>query len=513
MNEVFEELRSALYSVWHRRWLALGVAWGVCLLGWLVVAMVPNSYESKARVYVELDDVLSDQMKIAGDGKSEIMKVRQTLASSVNLKKVIQSTKLGEEIEGQADMNSAIAALEKDVEVTSEEDNLFEITAKVGDGKYSDSENAALSRDVVQKLIDIFREENIAGNRNQIADTMVFLDEQLEERKLELEAAEQRRLAFEAQYPELIGGTTTLATKIQQARTELRGIEGDLAGAQSALAAVEGQLASTPATISTGIITPAQQGGARAALAQAQANLAQLVGRGLTDSHPDVVSTKRQISILRRQAANERGPASTMGSQPNPAHSSLMAIRAERQGDVQAMNARKAALQADIAGLMASQATEPEVAAEANRISRDYEVLKTKYDDLLNDREEIRLRGQVDTNRSAFKFNVIDPPVVPRKPAAPNRPLLLLGVLFVGVGAGGAAAYAMSQMRSTFATTAKLERSMGLPVVGQISMTMKETGKALKAKRLKQWAGASAGLVGVFVILLVIEFVQVGAVA
>lgn len=513
MNEVFEELRSALYSVWHRRWLALGVAWAVCLLGWLVVAMIPNSYESKARIYVELDDVLSEQMKIAGDGRQEIMKVRQTLASSVNLENVIRSTKLGEDIQDQSDMESAIAALAKDVEVTSEEDNLFELTAKVGKGKYSDSENAALARDVVQKLIDIFREENVNGNRNEIAETLVFLDEQLDARKVELEAAEQRRLAFESQYPELIGGSTTLATKIQQARTELRGIEGDLAGAQSALAAVEGQLASTPPTISTGVITPAQQGGATAALAQAQANLAQLRGRGLKDNHPDVASTSRQIAILQRQAANERTPSATTSSQPNPAYSSLTAIRAQRQGDVQAMMARKAALQADVASLMGSAATEPEVAAEANRISRDYEVLKKKYDNLLSDREEIQLRGQVDTNRSAFKFNVIDPPVVPQKPAAPNRPLLLLGVLIVGLGAGAAVAYAMSQMRSTFSTTAKLERTMDLPVVGQISMTVKEAARAVQGKRFKQWAGATAALFGVFVILLVIEFVQVGSVA
>lgn len=513
MNEVFEELRTALYSVWHRRWLALAVAWVVCILGWLVVALIPNTYESRARVYVELDDILTEQMKIAGDGKQEIMKVRQTLTSTVNLEKVIRSTKLGEEIEDRSDMNAAVAKLDKDVEVTSEEDNLFELTASVGKSEYSDAENAALSRDVVQKLIDIFREENIAGNRNEIADTMVFLDQQLEERKLELEAAEQKRLAFEAQYPELIGGSTTLTTKIQQARTELRGIDGDLAGAQSALAAIEGQLAGTPATISSGFTPAARETGARAALATAQAQLAQLRGRGLTDNHPDVVSSRRQVAILKRQAAGEKAPSSNTSTQPNPAYSSLLAIKAERQGDVQAMNARRAALQAEITGLMASQATEPEVAAEANRISRDYEVLKTKYDDLLNDREEIRLRGQVDTNRSAFKFNVIDPPVVPRKPAAPNRPLLLFGVLFIGCAIGAGVAFAMSQMRSTFSTTAKLERSMDLPVIGAISMTMKEAGRALQAKRLKQWAGASAALVGVFVILLVIEFVQVGAVA
>ena len=60
MNNIYDEIRSAIYSVWHRRWLALGVAWGVCLLGWLLVGLIPNSYESKARIYVKLADVLSD---------------------------------------------------------------------------------------------------------------------------------------------------------------------------------------------------------------------------------------------------------------------------------------------------------------------------------------------------------------------------------------------------------------------------------------------------------------------
>jgi len=53
MTNIFDELRAALFSVWHRRWLALAVAWGLCLLGWLAVAMVPNSYESKARIFVQ----------------------------------------------------------------------------------------------------------------------------------------------------------------------------------------------------------------------------------------------------------------------------------------------------------------------------------------------------------------------------------------------------------------------------------------------------------------------------
>lgn len=507
MSEIFEELRAALYSVWHRRWIALAVAWGVCLLGWLVVAMIPNSYESKARIYVDVDDVLSEQLGIAGDGKEEIMRVRQTLVSAVNLKKVISSTKLGEGITETGQMDSAIEDLAKKVKVTSEQDNLFEIVAEVGKSDLTDAENAVLARNVVQKLLDIFREEHISGNRAEINKAIAELDDQLDERKKELEAAEERRLAFEAQYPELIGGSATLSTKIQQARTELRDIDADLAAASSALAAINGQLAGTPRTIVGG----QNAVGPRAALLQAQSQLAALRSRGLTDAHPDVVSTKRQVDILTRQVA-AAGPDDVSGT-PNPAYSSLLAIKADREAGVESLQARRAAVQSQIASLMASQASEPAVAAEANRISRDYEVLRKNYEDRLQDREEIRTRGNVVDETSQYKFDLIDPPVVPQSPAAPNRPLLLLGVLFVGIGAGGAAAYALGQLRSSFATPQKLEGAFDLPVIGSISLTIPDAAKALKRRRLKQFAGASAGLFGVFVILLVIEIVSVGSVA
>jgi len=507
MNEIFEEVRTALYSVWHRRWLALAVAWGVCLLGWLAVAMIPNTYESKARIYVDEGDVLSDQLGIAGDGRDEITKVRQTLLGSVNLEKVITSTELGEGISERSEMDSAIARLSENVRVESEQDNLFSITAEVGMSGLSDSQNAVLARNVVQKLLDIFREEHISGSRAEISSAIADLNDQLEERKLELEAAEERRVAFETQYPELIGGSQTLSTKVQQSRTELRDVDANLAAAESALASISSQLSTTPRTIAGG----ADAVGPQASLLRVQSQLAELRARGLTDQHPDVVSTRRQVDILTRQVA-AAGPAEASGT-PNPAYSSLLAVRADRQAGVEALQARRAAIQSMIASLLASQASEPAVAAEANRISRDYDVLRTNYEKLLEDREKLRTRGDVVDETSQYKFDLIDPPVVPQSPAAPNRPLLLIGVLIAGIAAGAGVAYALSQLRSSFATPGKLERSMGLPVIGSISLTVSETAKALRAKRLKQFAGAAAGLVGVLVILLVIEIVSVGTIA
>ncbi len=506
MNEVFEDLRAALFSVWHRRWLALAIAWGVCVVGWLAVALIPNAYESEARIYVQLDDVLAEQIGIAGGAEREITRVRQTLTSAVNLEKVVRSTKLGEDIADQRDMEAAIASLTEDVSVRSEADNLFELKAEIGKSDLTDSENAQLSTAVVQKLIDIFREENIAGNRGDVAETLVFLDQQLEDRKRELEAAEQRRLAFESENPDLIGGTGTLSTKIGSLRSELRSVEADLAAAQSALAAINGQLAGTPRTV----VTPGVTGGARAALADARGQMASLQARGLTSSHPDVVALNKQIELLAKQAANEN--PSSVGS-PNPAYTMQVSIKAERQANVQALASRQASLQSELTSLMASQSSEPGVAAEANRISRDYEVLKEKYDELLQDREEMKLRGQVENERSSFKFEVIDPPTSPRSPSAPNRPLLLIGVLIAGLAAGVGGAFAIGQLRSTFATTAKLERSLDLPVLGAISHTLTDSAREIRNKRMKYFIAGSAALGGLCVILLAVEFLQRGMVA
>lgn len=506
MNALYDELLSALYSVWNRRWLALAVAWAVCLLGWLVVALVPNSYESQARLFVQLDDALAEQVGIGvADRKRDIERIRQTLTSAVNLEKVVRSTRIGDTVTSRKDMEIAVLELGKNVKVVSQQDNLFEISAVSKNSALSDAENARLAQDIAQKMIDIFREENLAGNRGEMTETLAFVNQQLAQREKELEGAEQRRLTFEAQHPEMIQGGSANLQRLETSRAEMRNVDADLAAAQSALAAIGGQLAGVPKTM------PGEAGGgATAAYSKAMSDLAGMRARGLTDSHPDVVSLRNQVAALRAAAQSEQ--SSGVGV-PNPAYTSLQSIRADREANVQALQARRGALQADIASLTANQINNPEVAAEAQRISRDYDVLRQQYDKLLRDREELRLRGEVKTEREAVKFQVVDPPTTPRKPVAPNRPILLVAVLILGIGAGGGAAFALGQLRSTYATTAKLERVIGLPVLGAISTTVTEAGRALRRQRLKYFVAGTAGLCVLCVLLLVVEFIQRGMVA
>jgi polysaccharide chain length determinant protein (PEP-CTERM system associated) len=505
LNQLVEELRAAIWSVWNRRWLALGVAWAICLAGWLVVALIPNSYESQARIFVQLDDVLAEQIGIGSASRERnIERVRQTLVSAVNLEKVVRSTRLGDEVTSASDMERAVAALSNDIWVVGDGSNVFQITAVSGRSDLSGAENAALAQAIVQRMIDIFREENLGGARGDMRASIDFINTQLAERQRELEDAEQRRLQFEALHPELIGGSASLQQSLAATRSELRSVEADLAAAQTALAGIEGQIAGTPRTL----IVPGS-GGPQAALLQSEATLAQYRAQGLTDSHPDVQALTRQIATLRERASADNGASGTA----NPTYTSLVTMRSQSLANVQSLQSRASALRSELASTMASQAQEPGAAAEAQRISRDYEVLRQQYDELLQDREQLRLRGQVESERSAVQFEVVDPPTTPRGPAAPNRPLLLAGVLLVGLGAGAGIAFALSKLGSTFATAGQLERSFDLPVIGTISHSMNQAAKALRRRNLKYFAGATGALCLLFFVLLGLEMVQRGMMA
>jgi polysaccharide chain length determinant protein (PEP-CTERM system associated) len=512
MTGLYDEIRIAIHSVWNRRWLALAVAWGVCLLGWLVVAMIPNAYESKARIQVQTQSILSDKVGIsASEQRKSIQQLEQTLTSSVNLEKVIRGTDLGQTVASDREMSTKIEALRKNIEVKAEQDNFFAITVKQPSGK--------VARDVVQKLIDVAEEDNTAGDRKETSQTLRFLDAQIEARQGALQEAEAKRVAYETEHLGLLPGVGSVSQRLESSRAELGQIESQLIQARSSLAALTGQLAGTPQSLST----PGMSGGgsvmaspSQAALSQAMGELGAMRARGWTDSHPDVIAQQNQIANLRAQV--RANPAvSTGGSagykSPNPAYSTLQSMRAEREGAVAALQARKSALQADMAQLSGKQTAEPGVAAEMARINRDYEVLKTQYDKLVADRDSVRLRGQVETQTDAIQFNVINKPQVSHVPAAPNRPLLLALVLFAGIGAGVGTAFALGHLQTSFATAAKLERASGLPVIGSISQMLNSAQRDDRKKKMRLFVGGAAALAGVFVLLVVVEFIQRGMTA
>ncbi len=503
MAGLYDELLIALHGIWTRRWLALGVAWGVCMLGWLGVALVPNSYESKARVYVNTQSLLQDKVGITQvQSQQDLDRVRQTLASTANLERVVKETDLNQTISGPRDVAAKITALREGITVMAQVDpSMIDISAKSADSSLSDGANARIAQQAVQKLIEIFQETNLSSDRVETKQSLAFLDQQIAQRGRQLAGAEQRRVEFEQRYSGMLPGAGSIGQRMDAARMEINNIESQLVQASSALSAMNGQLAGTPQ-----VLPGVGASGGPSALAQAQADLAGMRARGWTADHPDVIAAQRQVEALRRQGGGGGGAAGS----PNPAYLSIKSMQAERSATVQALQTRKAQLQADLNAMSSRQTDEPGLAAEQEKLDRDYEVLKTQYDKLLADREDVRLRGDVKTETGSVQFRVINPPSAPTAPVAPNRPLLLLGVLIVGIGAGVGSAFAIGQLKGSFPTAARLERAVGLPVIGSITQTVSAAQRAVEKQRLKWFAGASGGLAALCVLLILVEFIQRG---
>jgi hypothetical protein len=140
-------------------------------------------------------------------------------------------------------------------------------------------------------------------------------------------------------------------------------------------------------------------------------------------------------------------------------------------------------------------------------------VLKTQYDKLLQDREDIRLRSAVQNKTDSVKFQVIDPPSLPRVPVAPNRPLLLTIILLFAVAGGVAIAFAKGQLQMTYPTARALETATGLPVIGTVSDVLTPVAKLRQQVQLKWFAGLGAGLAGFYALLMAVEFIQRSGIA
>ncbi|MEG3179826.1 XrtA system polysaccharide chain length determinant [Sphingomonas sp. LT1P40] len=502
MGGLWEEIRAALHGVWQRRWIAVAVAWALCLIGWLVVSQIPNQYESRARVFVQLRQILPGEgLATQQEQQKDIDRVRQTLTSAVNLEKVVRSTALANTVATDRDVADRVAGLQTKIKVTAQQDNLFEITTTAADGK--------LARSIVQKLIDIFVEDNLTQGRDEASQSLTFLDQQLQARQKALQESEAKKAEFQAKYLGSLPGTGTLAERLAAARSQLAQVNGDLSAAQSSLAAVNGQMAGTAATVA-GAGGGAVAGPARARVSAIQGQIAEARGRGWTDSHPDMIALRSQLSAAQGAARGERVYSGGGGASSNPLYLSLQAMQADKSAQVAALVNRKAQIEADIATFDQKIAGDPAAAQEQAEIDRNYQVLKSQYDKLLTDRENVKLRSQAASQTDAVKFSVIDPPTAPVTPTAPNRPLLLTGVLIVGLGGGAAVAFGLSQIAGTFSTSGRLEKASGMPVIGSIGQVLTQAQISMRKRRMQMFAAAMGGLAFAWIALLGLEMFQRG---
>jgi len=520
-------------AVWRHRWLALMVAWLVCIVGWAGVSVVPNQYESSARLYVDADAVLTPLLRgLAADSASgsQLEVLQRTLLSRPNLETLISKTDLDLTARNQSERERLVQNLGSDIKIVPQTRTLFTITYRSRDPK--------LAHDVVQTLLTIFIERATGANRSDMENARRFLESQIASYERQLRAAEQRRADFRQRYQDILpGGGTPAGGNVAQGKLEMmRGtvaqLEGEITDATRLRDDLRSQLESTQPllvieqTPTTGPAAAAIDGRVLAA----EQRLAELRLR-YTDEHPEIQQQIALIGMLRstsraaaggapapppqfvpnndrpittageaeepppaaanqaqpRRETNRRGgrppgaaaPTPAPGrslSTPNPVYQTIKERLLNVEAQLNVLTRKHGEAVRERNRLEAISRAFPTVEAEYMALDRDYAVMQRNYQELLGRRESASIAQAADTQADKVRLQVVDPPQVPRLPVAPNRLTLFTGVFGVGLAAGGALAFLLSQFDRSFHTVDEL-RNMGLTVLGGITLLGSGAGR------------------------------------
>jgi polysaccharide chain length determinant protein (PEP-CTERM system associated) len=475
-------------AAWRRRWIGVAVAWAICGLGWVAVYFVPNQYESSARLYVDADAILTPLLKgLAADSApgSQLDVLQRTLLSRPNLEKLISKTDLDLSMIGPSDRERLLQELASEIQVKPQTRNLFTISYR--------NRSPKLAHDVVQTLLMIFVESATGSNRTDMENARQFLEHQISSYEQQLRAAEKRRADFRTKYsdilPPRLDNDAPYTSATETARDNLHAIDGKLQDATATRDTIQQELTTTPPML---VVEAAPKGGNAAGqgktrLQDAVEQLRLLLLKD-TDQHPDVIAQRKLIESLKASpdggapASGSAGggraapvgtaagvPGAGERSVPNPVYEQLKVKLVDAETSLASLQRQRAAAAELTDRLEKVQREQPGLLAEYQNMDRDYGVLRKNYEELLGRLQSANLAQAADTQADKVKLQIVDPPATPNLPAAPNRLILVSGVLLAGLAGGILLPVLLGQLDRSFSTIDDL-RSLGLPVLGGISV-------------------------------------------
>ena len=510
-------------ALWRRRWWAAGVAWVFCLVGWTYVLTLPDTYQATTRIYVDTESMLRPLMRgIAVDSNilTQVDLIQRTLLSRPNLQRVSHMADLDLAARTPAETEDVLNNLRLRTTVAGEGRNLFTIS-------YLGPSRDSATR-VVQSLLTVFVESNLGNSRQDIDSAKSFIDDQLRNYTQQLDDQDKKIADFKAQNIGYLPGDSNYGTKLQAARDELTKTQAELDDDRQQRTVLAKQLEAVPRMVES--INAPGVGGAgpplggagpetsltssggpdpAARVAELEQKLRVLLETD-TDQHPDVLHVKKLLVEAKQAAADAQkqqadaaaGAAPVQGIKtmtPNPVYDQVQIQLVTLDTTIASLESKLKRQQAEVEKWQGLAKEVPEVAAQLQKLTRDYDVTKKAYDELLNRRESAKIGSDLETQTQTVQFRVVDPPAAPLKPVAPKRPLLLAVVLVGGLIAGGAFAFLLTQIDDSVLSVRQLKELVALPVLGGISLV---TTMEQKRQHMVGTLGFLAAMLGLVVVCI-----------
>jgi len=474
-----------LLEVWRRRkWLAV-VVFAAVLAGAVSLTLsLPDLYRATATVFVQKQQVSEAFVtsSVTAELETRIQAIHQQVMSRARLTDLIDRLGLYPDLRATWPADALVERMRRDVRL-----ELAGVDQSVGRGptvaftvSYS-GRNPRTVAEVANTLVAAYVDENARSRTRQAARTSEFLRAQLADARRELDAREQQGNAFKSRHtgelPEQLAANLAalerLATQLRlNGEYQIRAIERQ--------ERLERQQVEAAAAVP---VTPPAPTVASDPLVKRRQDLAELLTR-LRDKHPDVVQLKAEIAALEEKAA----PPPTVAAAPTPAPEDpaayLSRSLAESRNELRLLKEQEDVLRRVMTGYEARVESAPKRQQELDELSRDHATLKERYETLLKRSEEAQLAESLETGQDVEQFRVLDPAVPPDRPAAPNRPGLLIIGFIASLALAFAATVLADKLDTTFHTVDDLRAFVSVPALATIRMIPTKAGARRQRYRL-----------------------------
>jgi polysaccharide chain length determinant protein (PEP-CTERM system associated) len=480
MQELLDDLLDYLKGIWIKRRYIIISTWLICPIGWFSVSMMPNVYESQARVYADTQSLLAPLLKgltVETNSGSQIRLMVKTLLSRPNLERISRMTDLDIRANTPKEYEAIIDNLRNNIIIKKtggRSQNIYTIS-------FRDS-NPEIAKNVVQSALTVFIENTLGENRTDSDSAQKFIKDQIKEYENRLSRDEARLTEFKQKYSSMLPGQYGgYYNKLNIAKDQLQIIELALKESETQLESARSQLSTTPNN-SNQVQNKIQSSNSIKTSYDSRISELEFTLDSLqlkyTDKHPDVAEARRRLAHLEKQRSKEiddyltttnNEDGSTLITSQNPVIQQLQIQANQYENQVASLRVRADEARDKVEGIENKIHVLPEIEAELVALNRGYEITKKKYEALLSRQDTAQLAQKADESANKIQFKVIDPPRVPTEPVGPKRILLFLLVTFVGLGAGLGLSLLLSQLSPVATSTSQLFKATGVPIFGTVS--------------------------------------------
>jgi polysaccharide chain length determinant protein (PEP-CTERM system associated) len=490
----------------RRAGLIAAIAGGVVLAAIFLAAILPNRYDAWTTLLVEPQAISTKLVEPGVEGSdlnNRLHLMTMQILSRGRLAKVIDELKLYPEESKKMTREEVISLMRSEIHVEPVLPEL-EATDRLGRSRqmdyeintfrlYYQSDSAPIAAAVANRLANDFIDEHIKERVQVSGDTAEFITSELQRLQGQIEQVEQRiaevKNANAGRLPEDLLSNQRLAERnfdmIREARTDLALAESDRAFyAQQALVAA----GTGPAYQD---LTPERK------LDAVNLELANARSRGFTDKHPDVIALTEEVAVLQRQveenaertaAGEETGSAAQMNARAEENRAELRAASAK--ADLDRLNE-----QADEIGKRIAQT--PQVAEQLAALEREWKHLSDSYQSYSGKQLEAGVAANMERRQKGEQFRILEQAFEPPQPTSPNRVVILVMGVVLGLALGSGVALVLEMADSSFHAPRQVQAAFQLPVLAAVPRVLLASDRARIRRRHIAAAAIAAGISGV----------------